>query len=137
MQNSLSRIEFFNKKPNKAQPFFLTIAPVAPHVESKLPKPLARHKQEFPEAKAPRRDNFNPSDSVSFQKPSWLKQLKQLTESQIDDVDTHFRSRIQALQGVDEIVEDVVEWLYQYGGLKNTYSESPVDPNQPLFFMWS
>ncbi|KND91995.1 Arylsulfatase [Tolypocladium ophioglossoides CBS 100239] len=106
----------------KHKPFYLTIAPVAPHVEfGGLPKPQVRHKHAFPEAKAPQHANFNPTVSFAQQKPSWLKGLKPLNDSEIDHVNMHFRHRIQALQGVDEIVHDVVKLLEENGALDNTY----------------
>ncbi|POR30987.1 Arylsulfatase [Tolypocladium paradoxum] len=104
------------------KPFYLTIAPVAPHVEfGGFPKPQVRHKKAFPKAKAPQHANFNPSDTHARQKPSWLKHLEPLNDSQIDHVNMHFRRRIQALQGVDEIVHDVVEILEENEVLDNTY----------------
>lgn len=126
MQNSLSRLQYLTGKQHKRQPFYLTIAPVAPHVEfGGFPKPQTRHKDAFPEAKAPQQDNFNPSDYYARHKPSWLKHLKRLNDSQINHVNMHFRRRIQALQGVDEIVQDIVALLKKNDELDNTYSKLP------------
>ena len=47
-----------------------------------------------------------------------------MNDTEIKHADQHFLKRIQALQGVDEIVQDVVELLDKKGVLDNTYSES-------------
>lgn len=52
-----------------------------------------------------------------------------MNTSQIDFTDWQYRSRLQALLGVDELVEDVVEFLRQQGKLDNTYGMScKLDP---------
>lgn len=67
-------VEFLNEAINAKKPFFLGIAPIAPHSETvKLPGkppvftepvPAERHRHLFPDAKVPRTPNFNP-DAVS------------------------------------------------------------------------
>lgn len=47
-----------------------------------------------------------------------------MNESAINFADFVYRSRLQALQGVDEIVEDVVAMLEEKGVINNTYSKS-------------
>lgn len=47
-----------------------------------------------------------------------------MNESAINFADFVYRSRLQALQGVDEIVEDVITMLEEKGVLNNTYSKS-------------
>ncbi|KAH8894280.1 arylsulfatase [Thozetella sp. PMI_491] len=104
------------------QPFYLQIAPTAPHAgRDGPPVPCARHMWSFNDAKAPRIPNFNPPDEIQLQKPHWLKELPLLNASQVDFVDWSYRSRLQALRGVDEIVEDVVEYLRSVDKLQNTY----------------
>lgn len=48
-----------------------------------------------------------------------------MNESAINFADFVYRSRLQALQGVDEIVEDVVAMLEEKGVINNTYSKTP------------
>ncbi|PNY29948.1 Arylsulfatase [Tolypocladium capitatum] len=121
MRNSLSRLNYLTQK-EQDRPFFLTIAPAAPHVElSGFPKPQERHKDSFLEAEAPKPVNFNPLDYFARQKPSWLKRLQQLKDSAIDLLEVHFHLRIQALLGVDEIVHDVVKLLEGKYVMHNTY----------------
>ncbi|KAM5350358.1 hypothetical protein ACJ41O_006863 [Fusarium nematophilum] len=52
---------------------------------------------------------------------SWIRQLSQLNESSVSYIDDYYRARLQALQGVDEIVEQVVQQLDDAGLLDDTY----------------
>lgn len=52
---------------------------------------------------------------------SWIRNLPQLPESAVSYIDDFYRARLQALQGVDEIVEQVVEQLEEAGILDDTY----------------
>lgn len=123
---SMSRLEYLTKKQDN--PFYLTIAPVSPHVEIPgLPVPLARHAKDFPNATAPQGKNFNPSDALTAQKPSWLKKLPLMEESDVTRANEHYRHRIRALQGVDEIVQDIVDFLDKTNILNNTYSKLLID----------
>jgi hypothetical protein len=88
-----------------------------------LPIAQVRHQQDFLTAKAPRTKNFNPDQAYTDQKPSWLKEFKFLNQSQLNRIDEHYRRRVQTLQGVDEIVHDVVELLGEKNILDNTYSK--------------
>lgn len=63
---------------------------------------------------------------------SWVKGLQRLNQSVVDYVDWQQRSRLQALMGVDEIVEDVVNFLEEKGELDNTYGTSSGNGNRPL-----
>ncbi|RFN43342.1 arylsulfatase [Fusarium flagelliforme] len=107
------------------KPFMLTIAPTAPHDESMnggYPVPEQRHMDQYTTIKAPRTPNYNPKDDVQqAQMPSYIKDIKYLNASQQASGDVHYRARIQALLGVDEIVEDVVKKLTEKGILDNTY----------------
>lgn len=77
----------------------------------------------FPDAKAPRNPNFNPPDEFQQKKGSWLRNLKRMNDSAIAWADFTYQSRAQALQGVDEIIEDVVRMLEAKGIIDNTYSK--------------
>ncbi|KAL1925836.1 uncharacterized protein VTP21DRAFT_719 [Calcarisporiella thermophila] len=110
------------------KPFFLYLSPVAPHnsfiysngsIKVGAPVPLPRHKQLFEGVKVPRTGNFNPSGEN--EKPSWLRNLPPLTESQINEVDSLYRARLQSLQGIDDLVETVYNSLKEQNQLDNTY----------------
>ena len=135
-----------------AQPFFLTIAPVAPHSNVEVhgtsainlrgtfsvtpPISAERHKQLFTDVKIPRTDHFNPEQVGSLSlfskalhtlivmKPSgasWIQRLPRQSDAQIDYDDEFYRSRLRALQSVDELVDDVSKLLDGYGIKDNTY----------------
>ncbi|KAJ3536104.1 hypothetical protein NM208_g6860 [Fusarium decemcellulare] len=117
---ALSRLHYLTESQDK--PFYLTIAPASPHnAIHDYPTPLKRHMKDFKGMQAPRPANFNPSDELTAQKPSWLKHLKPLEGKKLDQIDTYYRRRIQALQGVDEIVDDVLHLLKEKQQLDNTY----------------
>lgn len=87
--------------------------------------PLARHAEEFMDAQVPRSPNFNTeSDEIQAQHGGWLKDIARLNDSQVAHHDEHYRARLRALQGIDEIIEDVVNLLEEKGCLENTYSAS-------------
>lgn len=124
--NRLDRLEQLTAQE---KPFFLAISPFAPHVgfqekkPSHRPVPQQRHNEKFPNAKAPRTPNFNPADEYQSTKGGWVKNLPKMNESAVGFADFVFRSRAQALVGVDEIIEDVVGLLEDKGVIDNTYSK--------------
>ncbi|KAL4938463.1 hypothetical protein BDV06DRAFT_225995 [Aspergillus oleicola] len=116
---------------NGDRPFFLTVAPVAPHsnvdvsaLGGKLPTvmtepiPLDRHKHLFEDVKVPRTENFNPDEPSGV---SWIRSLPKQNESTIEYHDHFYRQRLRALQGVDELVDSIVTRLEASGQLDNTY----------------
>ncbi|KAG8164435.1 hypothetical protein KVR01_006353 [Diaporthe batatas] len=112
------------------KPFFLGVAPVAPHSDvspdhdsSSLPQmtepvPAERHAGLFQDVKIPRTDNFNP-DSPSG--ASWVRKLAQHNASAVEYLDHYYRQRLRALQAVDELVEKIVVQLDEAGVLEDTY----------------
>ncbi|KAF2143973.1 uncharacterized protein K452DRAFT_306619 [Aplosporella prunicola CBS 121167] len=110
------------------RPFFLTIAPVAPHAnvakgsdgKNKFtePIPAKRHEHLFKDVKVPRTPNFNPENPSGV---SWIKALPRQSQENVDYNDHFYRQRLRSLQAVDEIIEGVVERLDRYGILDNTY----------------
>lgn len=98
------------------EPFFLYLAPVAPHNPA---NPALRHADAFPLAMAPRTPSFNQVD-VS-QEPLWLRNLPALGQPEIDAVDERHRARLRAMLGVDDLVGTVVETLRETGRLGDTY----------------
>lgn len=117
---SLNRLE---QLTNQDEPFFMTIAPFAPHVghAAHRPIPAARHENMFPNMGAPRTPNFNPEQSIQSQKGGWIGSIQRMNQTAVDFADFVYRSRVQSLQAVDEIIEDVIEKLREKGQLENTY----------------
>ena len=52
---------------------------------------------------------------------SWISKLSKLNDSSVSYIDDFYRARLQALQGVDEIVEQVVKQLTDAELLDDTY----------------
>ncbi|CAJ2504933.1 Uu.00g123270.m01.CDS01 [Anthostomella pinea] len=122
---ALDRLEYLTT--NQSDPFFLAITPFTPHVgyqqdlPSHRPTPQQRHLELFPDAAAPRTPNFNPADEYQANAGGWVKDLIAMNESAINMADFVYRSRVQALAGVDEIIEDVVAKLEEKVIIDNTY----------------
>lgn len=133
---------FLEEAAGHSEPFFLGIAPIAPHsnvIAAGLellppdenaplippppglvgpPIPAQRHRHLFPNAVVPRTANFNP------EKPSgahWIRKLPRLGPISIAWHDHFYRQRLRALQSVDELVDEIVTKLDEYGILDNTY----------------
>ncbi|KPI41141.1 Arylsulfatase [Cyphellophora attinorum] len=127
---------FLDAAIDSKTPFFLTIAPNAPHsnvqfhgewfdnnvsahtIETSPPIPAERHKHLFPDARVPRTSNFNP-DEVSG--VSWVAKLERQNQTNVDANDEFYRNRLRALHAVDEIVDGVFSHLAGAGILDNTY----------------
>ncbi|KAF5672808.1 arylsulfatase [Fusarium circinatum] len=124
--------ELLKEAIDSKNPFFVAIAPVAPHSNVNLrrqpgspraplmtiPIPLERHNHLFEGVKVPRTENFNPDSPSGV---SWIHKLAQLNDSSVSYLDDFYRARLQALQGVDEIVEQVTKQLEDAGILDETY----------------
>ncbi|KAJ5211454.1 uncharacterized protein N7498_003100 [Penicillium cinerascens] len=112
------------------RPFFVTVAPVAPHsnvdpnametgrITMGAPVPLERHQHLFEDVKVPRTEHFNPDEPSGV---SWIRDLPQQNQSVIDYNDHFYRSRLRALQGVDELVDTLIKRLEESNKLDNTY----------------
>lgn len=119
-----------------ARPFFLGIAPIAPHcniwapsyrdgrgspiaeVEFSPPVPAYRHEHLFGHAKVPRTTNFNPDRPSGA---SWIRELPKQSQEDVDFNDHYYRQRLRSLQTVDEMVDKLVKSLEGRGILDNTY----------------
>ncbi|KAL3441786.1 alkaline-phosphatase-like protein [Aspergillus insuetus] len=113
---------------SKDRPFFLTVAPIAPHFEKQPdaaadeplypPVPAPRHAHLFTDAKVPRVPSFNPLQHTG---PSWINGLDLQNQTQVDYADFFYRQRLRSLQGVDELVDRLLTRLEESGQLENTY----------------
>lgn len=111
-----------SSEANDAQPFFLVFSPNAPHGDlgpNGPPPPAPRHVGMFAHLSAPRPPSFNEADVSD--KPPAIQQLPLLSGPQIAALDQEHRARIEALQAVDEAIEQIVLQLAALGELENTY----------------
>ncbi|KAL3456688.1 Six-hairpin glycosidase-like protein [Aspergillus heterothallicus] len=113
---------------DSSRPFFLTVAPIAPHFDQQpdratgtppqAPVPAPRHAHLFPDARVPRVPSFNP---VHQSGASWIKELALQNQSVVDYEDFFYRQRLRSLQGVDELVDKLITRLEESGQIHNTY----------------
>lgn len=121
------------------RPFFLTIAPPAPHCNTHMEAdrddasdttftkhqtefspaiPAKRHQHLFLEAVIPRTPDFNPDKDNTI---SWLKNLSKQNETDLHANDHFYRQRLRALQAVDEMIPRLLLKLEFAGILQETY----------------
>lgn len=98
------------------QPFFLYVAPRAPHGPA---QPAKRHKGSFAGAMPPRDPAFDEADVSG--KPAWARATPRLTDEQVAEIDDLWRSRSETLLAADEMVAHVVQRLQERGALDRTY----------------
>lgn len=110
-------------------PFFMTVAPIAPHsvwiIEPEnnrsyllAPEVADRHKGLFQDYKLPRDGAFNAEVKGAV---GWIKTLEALNQTVLEYNDYYQRRRLQALQAVDEMVAELISQLDEAGVLDNTY----------------
>ena len=109
-------IDFIQRAAQAGQPFFAHVSVYAPHWPT---TPAPRHANLFADAQAPRTPNFNEEDVSD--KPSYIRNLPPLTETDIARIDEDWRNRLRSMQAVDELVESVIDTLQATGQLDNTY----------------
>jgi N-acetylglucosamine-6-sulfatase len=108
-----------------ARPFFLSWAPVAPHVEVgagldvdfRNPRPAPRHSGRFADEPLPRPASFDETDMSD--KPTFLRRGP-LTDHEIANITQRYRSRLEALLAVDEAVKAIVDKLREKAILSKT-----------------
>ena len=98
------------------RPFFLEVAPFAPHHPFTPPK---RHENAFPGLRLPRTAAWNRAPRPTD--PQWLQGIPRLTAKDGRRIDTEFRMRAQAALGVDDLLGRLVGELERQGALDNTY----------------
>src|SRR6185295_2420708 len=98
--------DFVRRAGAAGQPFFLYIAPYAPH---KPATPAPRHAALYPGAQVPRTEAFDDADLSG--KPAIIRQLPRLSAAEIAAADDLYRHRLQSLAAVDELVLRLVRTL--------------------------
>lgn len=118
--------QFINdsERINDAQPFFLLVAPTAPHLELPSPlltgctdsvwsnsiRPAPRHIGTLPDSiQLARPANFNEADLSD--KPSWFQQVPALTARDIGCLKRQYRDRLTSLRAMDDLVGSLVDTL--------------------------
>ncbi len=112
-------------------PFFLSITPLAPHVEvgpnsvfddwsdffKASIRPAPRHIGTVP-APLQRPPSFNEADVSG--KPAWLQERPLMTDSDIAALQSKYENRLSAMRAVDDLIGTVVAALQQTGVFDQT-----------------
>jgi arylsulfatase A-like enzyme len=107
---------FITRTATGGQPFFMYLATYAPHSPA---TPAPRHEDLFPDATAPQPPSFNEADVSD--KPTFLRGRLPLTTAELWQVNRAYRTKLQSMQPVDEMIADLVQTLADTGQLDNTY----------------
>ena len=109
--------DFVRRAASDSEPFFLYLAPSAPHEPA---TPARRHKDTFTDEKAPRSASFGEEDVSD--KPPWIQQRRRISERQASRmIDTLYRERLASMLAVDEMVDSLVRELTATDQLDNTF----------------
>jgi N-acetylglucosamine-6-sulfatase len=117
--------DFIRRRAPSRQPFYLSVAPNAPHAEAAVcncagnnPRAPVRYEGTLAGVSPPITPNFNEADVSD--KPSNIRNLPLLTPTAVNNVYARYRARSETLLGVDDMVQNVVSTLKSTGELNNT-----------------
>lgn len=110
-------------RAGSSQPFFLNVAPLAPHFEriggkSSPPRPAPRHEDAFADEALPATPSFDEPDVSD--KPAHIRRLALLAPAKESRALANHRARLASLLAVDEMVERLVKALAETGQLDRT-----------------
>ncbi len=106
-----------------SQPFFVTVAPMAPHQEringvQVPPRPAPRHQGRFAGEPLPKGPSFSETDVRD--KPAHIRRLPPLSPAKAARQTEVYRARLASLLAVDDLVERLVDALADTGQLEST-----------------
>lgn len=113
---SRKAVDFIQRASADDVPFFLYLAPFAPHTPS---TPAARHSELFPDITIPITPSFNEEDVND--KPRDMRGNPLMTDGIILQLNINYRNRVRSMQAVDEMIAELLKSLEQSGELENTY----------------
>ncbi len=109
-------VDFVRRAAAGSGPFFLYVAPEAPHVPALYAE---RHGSEFKYALAPRVPSFNESDVRD--KPAGIQATPPLTDKQIDALDNLQRFRLRSMRSVEDLLAQLLQALSETGQIDRTW----------------
>jgi arylsulfatase A-like enzyme len=122
---ALKAEEVIRARAGQDEPFFLTVAPLAPHLEGgdgagtgAVLRPAPRHEGRSQKAKLPRTAAFNEPDIRD--KPAHMRAKPRFGGKIWKDILRIHRARLASLLAVDDLVERLVTALRETGQLENT-----------------
>lgn len=110
-----SKASAFIGTQTAAQPFFMVLAPFAPHIPS-IPAP--RYTDAFQGIAPTRLASFNEADVSD--KPAWVQALPTMTTADVTKEDTDRRHQLETMLAMDDAVHAVIDALTAKGVLDNT-----------------
>jgi arylsulfatase A-like enzyme len=116
-------VAFIDGAAASNRPFFLTVAPSAPHGERGLdvprsPRPAPRDSGAFEGKGLPSPPSFNERDVSD--KPSFIRRIDRLGRSERTALRERYQDRLASLLAVDDAVAKILGSLRRTGELRNT-----------------
>jgi N-acetylglucosamine-6-sulfatase len=108
--------DFVQRAAPDSKPFFMYVAPTAPHGPA---TPAERHKGAFSEEEPPRPPSFDEEDVSD--KPSQIQGTERISEDDASTIDDYYRQRLESMLAVDDMVGSLVQELEGSGELDNTF----------------
>ena len=118
---------FVRQNAARPDPFFLSVASLAPHKEGVLdklpdaprnPRPAPRHLGALDDLPIPRAASYDEADVSD--KPRSVSRLPELSPATVGDLEVLNRSRVESLLAVDDLVGRLVRALEKSGELENS-----------------
>jgi N-acetylglucosamine-6-sulfatase len=108
------------------KPFFIYYNPNNPHGEAgtpywstRDPEPAPQYLGSIGDVPAPRPPNFNEANVSD--KPEQIRDIPQLSDAEIADIDRRYRGRQESLLSVDDEVKRIVNLVGKYGDIQKTF----------------
>ncbi len=121
-------VDIIRSRARLAQPFFLSVAYLAPHSggprtpqdppNQATPEPAPRHQNKFESEALPRPGSFNEADVSD--KPAVVRSRRLLGPAQIAGIEENYQQRLESILAIDEGIAAIVAALRQSGELSNT-----------------
>jgi arylsulfatase A-like enzyme len=111
---------FVGQAASQPDPFFLVVAPNAPHLAGREnpPMPAPEHEHAFDGTPLPRPPAFDEEDVAD--KPPFVQDVPRLDDQDIDWLARVHEGRLESLLGVDDAVERLLQRLRSEGELAET-----------------
>ncbi|HEU6445250.1 MAG TPA: sulfatase [Gaiellaceae bacterium] len=125
---SRKAVELIRRHAHSTQPFFLSVAFLAPHsggprdaddpANQATPSPAPRHRNRFASEPLPVPPSFNEADVSD--KPASIRGLTPIPQARINGITENYRQRLESLLAVDEGIRDILAALDASGELSRT-----------------
>lgn len=115
--------EVIRARAGSRQPFFLTVAGIAPHLErigkeQTPPRPAPRHAGRFAGETPPAKPSYDEADVAD--KPAHISRRQRFSAAKKQNVTDKYRACLASLLAVDDMVERLVKALDETGQLDRT-----------------